>query len=65
MLLRTKILPLSVELTVLVATGMETLNSLLNPKLIPALVPAAKVGVAAVGVESAVEINIVPTVLIG
>lgn len=63
-LLKTNILPLSTALTVLVATGIETLNSLFNPRLIPARVLTAKVG-AAVGVESAVEINNVPIGLIG
>ncbi len=67
-LLRTSILPTSADPKVvrfLVALGMETLNSLPEPKFIPALVPAANVGVAAVGVESAVAINMVPVLLIG
>ena len=67
-LFTTMILPVSADPKVvrfLVATGIEILNSLPDPKLIPALVPPANVGVAAVGVESAVEISMVPTAFIG
>ena len=60
-LLKTSTLPLSVADTTLVPAGIETLSSVFRPRLIPALVPPANVGTAAVGVESAVEISKVPT----